>query len=245
MPERPSTLLRTLRGAAVVCGEGVRQGCPLASPLFKLYTEDIFREVNLDAEDHESEYYEGVKIGGMSITDLRYADDVDPHHEALKVYQHYSGGQGCQQTIWSKNKWHGKQSYEDGQNGGAVRYLTVNTEVDGEVLQEIIKFEYLGFCISQDGNCTPEIWRQLAIGMRTLQNVNALWDYGSKLIKLGVLRACICPAATYGCQPSTIKQCDAKYITAFEANATNIFRLSWTQRRTKGSIRNGLGAPED
>jgi len=68
-----------------VCGDGVRQGCPLAPPLFKLYTEDILWEVNLDAEDHESEYYEGVKIGGMSITDLRYADDVAPYHEALKV----------------------------------------------------------------------------------------------------------------------------------------------------------------
>ena len=61
--------------------------------------------------------------------------------------------------------------------------MTVNTEVDGEALQEITKCEYLGFCISQEGNYTPEIWRQVAIGMRTLQNVKTLLDYGSKLIK--------------------------------------------------------------
>ena len=46
---------------------GVRQGCILSPKLFNLYTENVFREIdNLD----------GVKIGGININNLRYADDT-------------------------------------------------------------------------------------------------------------------------------------------------------------------------
>ena len=48
--------------------KGVRQGCVLSSHLFNLYTEKIMREVI-----HESD---GVKIGGIRISNLRYADDM-------------------------------------------------------------------------------------------------------------------------------------------------------------------------
>ena len=86
IPERPTTLLRILYAeqqgcVRLDCGtsdwfdvtKGVCQGCPVSPPLFNLYTDDIFREI--DSKD-QNNYYEGVKIGGMTITDLRYADDV-------------------------------------------------------------------------------------------------------------------------------------------------------------------------
>ena len=92
----------------------------------------------------------------------------------------------------------------------------LNIQVDGEVLQEVTKFECLGSWISQDGICTPEIRKPLAIAMRTLQNLNAIRRHSSKHVKLRVPRACIFPTATYGCVSWKIKQCDAKYITAFE-----------------------------
>ena len=53
--------------------KGVRQGCPVSLPLFNPSAEDIFREI--DSED-QNDNYEGEKIGGMTITDLRYADDL-------------------------------------------------------------------------------------------------------------------------------------------------------------------------
>ena len=51
-------------------GKGVRQGCILSSCLFNLYAEYIKRNAGLDkAQD-------GIKIAGINISNLRYADDT-------------------------------------------------------------------------------------------------------------------------------------------------------------------------
>ena len=51
-------------------GKGVRQGCMLSLCLFNLYTEYIMRNAGLDkAQD-------GIKIAGINISNLRYADDI-------------------------------------------------------------------------------------------------------------------------------------------------------------------------
>ena len=46
---------------------GVRQGCILSLYLFNIYSEMIMRETN---------DLEGIKVGGVSINNLRYADDM-------------------------------------------------------------------------------------------------------------------------------------------------------------------------
>ena len=51
-------------------GKGVRQGCILSPCLFHLYAEHIMRNAGLD------EAQAGLKIAGISISNLRYADDT-------------------------------------------------------------------------------------------------------------------------------------------------------------------------
>ena len=55
-----------------VC-KGVRQGCILSPYLFSAYTEMVMRDV---MEDQRSVEFDGLKINGEVITDLRYADDT-------------------------------------------------------------------------------------------------------------------------------------------------------------------------
>jgi hypothetical protein len=50
-------------------GKGVRQGCILSPYLFNMYSECIMRRVGLEGR-------EGIKIGGRTIINLRYADDT-------------------------------------------------------------------------------------------------------------------------------------------------------------------------
>ena len=49
--------------------KGVRQGCILSPYLFNLYSEYIMRRVRLEDE-------KGIKVGGRTINNLRYADDT-------------------------------------------------------------------------------------------------------------------------------------------------------------------------
>ena len=67
---KQESCVKTLNGTAdwFHNKKGVRQGCVLSSHLFNLYTEKIIREVI-----HESD---GVKIGGIRISNLRYANDM-------------------------------------------------------------------------------------------------------------------------------------------------------------------------
>ena len=51
-------------------GEGIHQGCILSPCLFKLYAEYIMRNSGLD------EAQAGIKIAGININNLRYADDI-------------------------------------------------------------------------------------------------------------------------------------------------------------------------
>ena len=53
--------------------KGVRQGCILSPHLFSLYTEGIMREVEYDPRSGE---YDESRMQGLSIRDLRYADDT-------------------------------------------------------------------------------------------------------------------------------------------------------------------------
>ena len=51
-------------------GKGVQQGCILSPCLFNLYSENVMRQADLGSAD------EGVRVGGRTINNLRYADDT-------------------------------------------------------------------------------------------------------------------------------------------------------------------------
>ena len=53
---------------AISIGRGVRQGCLLSPLLFSIYAEAMMGEALEDVED-------GVKVGGRSVADVRFADD--------------------------------------------------------------------------------------------------------------------------------------------------------------------------
>ena len=85
-----------------VC-KGVRQGCILSPYLFSAYTETVMRDV---MEDQRSVEFDGLKINGEVITDLRYADDTallsgseNGLHTLLHTVKEYSDDKGLKLNV--------------------------------------------------------------------------------------------------------------------------------------------------
>ena len=115
-------------------------------------------------------------------------------------------------------------------------------KVDGERVENVKSFEYLGALITADGDCSKEVKRRLAIAARKLQEFRTLLKSSNNTVKLRILHSCIFPIASYGCEAWTISRNIANRINAFENKCyRTILGVSWTEHRTNESIANELG----
>ena len=129
--------------------KGVRQGCILSPHLFSIYTEQIMRDSNTQ------EY--GIGIGGRKVSNLRYADDTalcaDNHEDVCTLLNNINeeGKKKNMKLNAKKTKvMHiGKGNYQD-------------ITIDGEILERVLEFVYLGSCKTADGDCKTDINRRIA-----------------------------------------------------------------------------------
>ena len=76
---------------------------------------------------------------------------------------------------------------------------TTTTDVDGEQLENVNNFVYLGSRIDADVKSRPDIRRLIAIAISKLNTMAPLWKSQSTKLKWRTLKACIFPVAIYGC----------------------------------------------
>ena len=80
--------------------------------------------------------------------------------------------------------------------------------------------------------------------LQALNNMQYLWKSASKELKLKVLRTCIFPIGTYGCETWVLRKLDIKRINAFEMKCyRKVLRIPWIAHRTNCSILNELHLP--
>ena len=117
--------------------------------------------------------------------------------------------------------------------------------VDGEKLENVTNFVYLGAQIEANAKTSPEINRRLAIASSKLSKMNCLWKNENIRTKMKILKTCIFPVAIYGCEAWTITKNDEKKIDAFEMKCyRKILRIPWTAKETNESIRAELNIKE-
>ena len=125
-------------------GKGVHQGCVLSPCSFKLYAGYIMRNAGLD------EARAGIKITGRNINDLRYADDTTLMAESkeelkslLMKVKEESEKVGLKLNI---------QKTKIMASGPITSW-----EIDGETVEIVADFIFLGSKITADGYCSHEI----------------------------------------------------------------------------------------
>ena len=127
-------------------GKGVCQGCILSPCLFNLNAEYIMRNAGLE------ETQVGIKIAGRNINNLRYADDITLLAESeeelkslLMKVKEESEKVGLKLNI---------QKTKIMASGPITLW-----EIDGETVETVSDFIFLGFKITTDGDCSHEIKR--------------------------------------------------------------------------------------
>ena len=116
----------------------------------------------------------------------------------------------------------------------------ITIDVDGEQLENVNNFVYLGSRIDADGKSSPDIRRRIAIAISKLNTMAPLWK--SQSAQMENLKGLHFPVAFYGCEAWTISKTNEKKITSFEMKCyRKILRISWTETKTNASVLEQLG----
>ena len=84
-------------------------------------------------------------------------------------------------------------------------------EMDGETMETVSDFIFLGSKITADGDCSHEIKRRLLLGRKVMTNLDSLFKSGDVTLptKVRLVKAMVFPVIMYGCESWTIKKAAA------------------------------------
>ena len=107
-------------------------------------------------------------------------------------------------------------------------------QIDGETMETVTHFIFLGSKITADGDCSHEIKIHLLPGRKAMTSLNSIIKSRdiTLLTKVHVVKAMVLPIVVYGCESWTIKKAECQRIDAFELWCwRRLLRLPWTARR--------------
>ena len=112
-------------------------------------------------------------------------------------------------------------------------------EIDGETVETVSDFIFLGSKITADGDCSHEIKRRLLLGRKVMTNLDSIFRSRDITLptKICLVKAMVFPVVMYGCESWTVKKAECRRIDAFELWCwRRLLRVPWTARRSNQSI---------
>ena len=145
----------------------------------------------------------GINIDGRNISNLRYADDTNLMTESeeelkslLMKVKEESEKVGLKLNI-QKTKI-------------MASGLITSWKIDGETVETMSDFMFLGSKITTDGDCSHEIKRRLLLGRKVMTNLDSILKSRDITLptKVRLVRAMVFPVAVYGCESWTVKKAE-------------------------------------
>ena len=149
------------------------------------------------------EAQDGIKIAGRNINNLRYADDTTLMAESeeelknlLMKVKEESEKVGLKLNI-RKTKV---------MASGPITSL----QIDGETMERMTDFIFLGSKITVDGDCSHEIKRCLLLGRKVMTNLDSILNSKDITLptKVCLVKAMVFPVLMYGCESWAIKRAE-------------------------------------
>ena len=112
-------------------------------------------------------------------------------------------------------------------------------QIDGETVESVTDFIFLGSKITADGDGSHEIKRHLLLGRKVAANLDSILKSRDITLptKVHLVKGMVFPLVMYGCESWIIKKAEHQRIDAFELWCwRRLLRVSWTARRSNQSI---------
>ena len=113
-------------------------------------------------------------------------------------------------------------------------------QIDGETVETVSDFIFLGSKTTADGDCSHEIKRRLLLGGEVMTNLDSILKSRDITLptKVHLVKATVFPMVMYGCESWIVKKAD----DAFEVWCwRRLLRVLWTVRRSNQSILKEIG----
>ena len=115
----------------------------------------------------------------------------------------------------------------------------ISWQIDGETVEIVADFIFLGSKITEDGDSIHEIKRCLLLGRKIMTYLDSILKSRDITLptKVHLVKAMVFPVAMYGCESWTIKKAECRRIDAFELWCwRRLLRVPWTARRSNQCI---------
>ena len=112
-------------------------------------------------------------------------------------------------------------------------------QIDGETMETVTDFIFLGSKLTANGDQSHEIKTHLLLGRKAMTNLDSILKSRdiNLLTKVHLVKAMVFPVVMYGCESWTIKKVEYQRIDAFELWCwRRLLRVPWTARRSNQSI---------
>ena len=145
----------------------------------------------------------GIKIAGRNINNLRYADDTILTAESKEELK----------SLLMKVK-------EESEKAGLKLNIQktkimasspiTSWQIDGETMETVRDFIFLGSKITADGDCSLEIKRRLLLGRKVMTNLDSILKSRDITLstKVHLVKAMVFPVIMYGCETWTVKKAE-------------------------------------
>ena len=145
----------------------------------------------------------GIKIAGRNINNLRYADDTTLMAESEEELK----------SLLMKVK---EESEKDGlklnieKNKIMLSGPITSWQIDGETMETVTDFIFMGSQITADGYCSHEIKRCLFLGRKAMTNLDTILKSRDVTLptKVRLVKAMVSPVVRHGCESWTIKKAE-------------------------------------
>ena len=145
----------------------------------------------------------GIKIARRNINNLRYADDTTLMAERKEELK------SLLMKVKGESEKVGLKLHIQKTKIMASGPIT-SWEIDGETVETVSDFIFLGSKITADGDCSHEIKRRLLLGRKVMTNIDSIFESRDITLptKVRLVKAMVFPVVMYGCESWTMKKAE-------------------------------------